>query len=86
MDVGQIVVIHMRPDAETPYDCYLCGPVVEVRNGGLFVVEPTHYKPMPERWRPYDGVKRVLARKLDQQTGTHQLTYVGNEGGRIELR
>jgi hypothetical protein len=76
--LGSIVVVHMRPDAEVPYDCYLTGPVVEITIDGLFVVEPTEYRPMPENWRPYDGIKRILAAKLDQSTGTHQLTFVNN--------
>jgi len=29
MQIGQIVVPHMRPDSEVPYDCYLSGPVVD---------------------------------------------------------
>jgi hypothetical protein len=83
MRVGQGVLVQMRPDSETTYDCFLWGPIVEIRFDSFqqmtAVVEPTHFRPMPESWRPYDGVKRILARKLDRGTWTHSLTFVGND-------
>jgi hypothetical protein len=79
MRVGQEVIVHERPDSGTRHDCFLYGPIVEIRSAGLFVVEPTHFRPIPGGWRPYDGVKRILARKLDPETGTHCLTFVGND-------
>lgn len=79
MLIGEIVVVYLAPDSQVPYPAYLSGPVVEIRKDGLLVIEPDQYRPMPESWRPYDGIPRVLAEDRGEQINAPRFWFVGND-------